>query len=548
MFAVEYNLGGLNPLLGHFVNILLYVFTVCSLLYILQSFCKGILTKSERWFFAGICTLLFAVHPIHTEVVANIKSRDEILVFFGGLWSIYFATRFLEVGRIKYGFFSGLTLLIALFSKENAIAFLAVIPMTLYFFKQKDLWQIVKATLPAMLATLIYLGVRYLVVGLDLGGEQPLELMNNPFLRLEDGKYIYMTASEKYPLIIFGLIKYLQLLFFPHTLTHDYYPKFFADLNWTDPAVLLSMLLLVSLGILTVLFARRQKIVSYAILFFFATIFLTSNLLFPVGTHLSERFLFTPSLAWALLVTSFLYWARAKIGFYGTLVAATSLTVIFAFKTIDRNRAWKSNYILFTTDVKTSYRSAKMQNAVGGVMVVEAQTMADTALRTRELEAAIGHLEKAIVIHPGYKNAYLLLGNAHYYLKQYAKAITYFNYALQLDPSYEEAINNRSFAYRDIGRYYGEVQGDLPKALEYLEKAHQKLQDDYETVRLLGIAYGNSGQPKESIAYFKQALSLKPNDGWTHYNLGLAYLAIQDSVSANHYISKAKTLNPDIGK
>ena len=96
--------------------------------------------------------------------------------------------------------------------------------------------------------------------------------------------------------------------------------------------------------------------------------------------------------------------------------------------------------------------------------------------------------------------------------------------------------------------FYGEKKGDLTSAIEFLQKAYTQLQDDYETNRLLGIAYGNQGQSQKAIPFFKKALALKTDDAWTNYNLGLAYLAIQDSINANLYIGKARTLNPEVGK
>src|SRR3972149_4965022 len=71
MFAVEYHFFGDNAHPYHFINILLYGITAIILFLTLKEFFP------KNYLLAFIATLLFIAHPLHTEVVANIKSRDE---------------------------------------------------------------------------------------------------------------------------------------------------------------------------------------------------------------------------------------------------------------------------------------------------------------------------------------------------------------------------------------------------------------------------------------------------------------------------------------
>lgn len=547
MFAIEYAFLGEQPWVGHLMNVISFAFLVCSIFFIISLVAQKLMDKSRALVFGFLAAVLFALHPVHTEVVANIKGRDEILVLLGGIWSLYYSLKYFQSSKIGDALRAAFIFFLALLAKENAIAFLAVIPATSFFFYSQQRNDLHRITFPLFLSFLVYLVIRFTVLGIDLGQEMPGELMNNPFLKLLDGQYVPMDFNEKYPLILYGLFKYIQLLIFPHPLTHDYYPKVFGDITWINPGVILAMLSILILLIASIAFFRKKPLVSFLIIFFVTTIFLTSNILFPVGTHMSERFLFTPSLAFCLALGAVI----EQIQFRGHRVWAGALCILFLgpyfFKTIDRNRVWKDNFTLFTTDVETSSNSAKVQNAAGGVMIAHALTQTDTIERNQELQGAMKHLTRAIQIHPGYKNAFLLLGNAHFYLKEYERAINAYNRSLQLDPGYPEALYNRALAQRDFGRFFGEKQGNLPKAIDFLQKAYEQLQDDYETNRLLGIAYGNQGQPLKAIPFFEKALALKTDDAWTNYNLGLAYLAIQDSANANRYIGKAKTLNPEVG-
>ncbi len=75
-FAIEHQFLGENAKTSHFINLILYVIAVLLLFKLLLSYSgeKGILL-------AFLASILFAVHPIHSEVVASIKNRDEILAF-----------------------------------------------------------------------------------------------------------------------------------------------------------------------------------------------------------------------------------------------------------------------------------------------------------------------------------------------------------------------------------------------------------------------------------------------------------------------------------
>ena len=135
-FALEIGLFGLNhPAISHFINVLLY----CSVVLMLFVFLDRFLFK-KLILLSFVTTLIFAIHPIHTEVVANIKSRDELMALLLTLISLYlFFTYLLNRKRKKYLIFSLIAFFLSLLSKENAVTFLAIIPLMLYFFYNKNL-------------------------------------------------------------------------------------------------------------------------------------------------------------------------------------------------------------------------------------------------------------------------------------------------------------------------------------------------------------------------------------------------------------------------
>src|SRR6185436_1377839 len=95
MFAIEYQFFGPNPAAGHFFNILTFIGCVIMLFLFLDKFFGG-----KKTAIAFIGALVFAVHPIHTEVVANIKSRDELLCYFFGFWSLNLFMNYMKSGKM----------------------------------------------------------------------------------------------------------------------------------------------------------------------------------------------------------------------------------------------------------------------------------------------------------------------------------------------------------------------------------------------------------------------------------------------------------------
>lgn len=550
MFAVEVQLFGQQPFVGHLVNILLYGFIAVLLYWLLLKLLLPTKSEAFGYFVALVTALLFAVHPIHTEVVANIKGRDEILALLGGLSALYFALKAFETRTNLPLILAAVFFFLGLMAKENAITFLAIVPLSFYFFTKAKAGEIALYTAPLVVATIVFLAIRFSILGSGLG-EPSMELMNNPFLKLEGGRYVALGFGEKMATVLFTLGKYIQLLIFPHPLSHDYYPRQIALMAWSDWQVLLSFALYLGMVIVAIRGLAKKDPISFGILFYLATLSIVSNILFAVGTTMSERFMFMPSIGFALVVgvLLFRYLYNGKKNLMPLYALLAVVLLLFSIKTITRNPVWKDNYALFLSDVENAPNSAKLRNAAGGELITQSQKLGANQERQKNemLTEAAGHLQEAIRIHPTFKNAHLLLGNCYNYLKQYENAVTYYQNALELDPGYEEAINNLGITYRDAGRYFGEEKGDLAKALSYLEKAYSMRPDEYETLRLLGVAYGIKGDAQKAIFYFNEALKQNPDDANALFNLGTAYLNAGKVEEGNQYHQRARTIDPNVG-
>jgi len=129
MFAIEWEIAPGNPFPGHLINVLLYALTAAVLLSTLRRLLSGLQPAVPL-----VITLLWVFHPLHTEVVANIKSRDEILAFLFGISALRSLLIFHVTGRASTMALSLASFILALLSKENSITWTGVFPLALWCF------------------------------------------------------------------------------------------------------------------------------------------------------------------------------------------------------------------------------------------------------------------------------------------------------------------------------------------------------------------------------------------------------------------------------
>ncbi|MDR1951097.1 MAG: tetratricopeptide repeat protein, partial [Bacteroidales bacterium] len=468
-FAIEYQFFGQNPFVGHLLNILFYALT-CFLMFILlgriayapigehkQGHIQYTPTTKYYLTLPFIATVIFAVHPLHTEVVANIKGRDEIFSLLGALAALYFSLKYVENYRRGIArntptlIWIFLMFLFGLFSKENALTFLAVIPLTIYLFSAHGgaSHTLQNATTEGRMqyaptrniiiilgiASILFLWARYNALGFWIGDFKNNEILNNP--------YLFATPIQRLATVLFTWLIYFKLLFLPYPLTHDYYPFHIPILDFSDFRVWISIAILAYLAYFVIKNFKKNRIVSYGILFFFITFSMASNLILNVGTFMNERFVYAPLLGFAIVAGYFIQ----KIANANTkkVISATCLLILFhalGFTTINRNRAWKNDLTLFTTDVKISKNSAKVNVSAGGKLTEYAETLPDGFKKQEALNQAHQYLHKGVELHPKNHQAWFLLGNCCREMQRFDEAYIAFTNALLINPNMKETQNN----------------------------------------------------------------------------------------------------------
>jgi len=159
-FALEHELFGEKPGAGHFINVILFALSVVLFFKLLIKW-----VGEKNLLFAGIAALLFAVHPIHTEVVASLKNRDELLAFLFVIWAGLSAHKYLEKGK----WISLISIIIlfsmAMLSKKSVYPIAVVVPASIILLKEISLKQ------------LVFLGLSFIIPAAVIGSELELTRM-----------------------------------------------------------------------------------------------------------------------------------------------------------------------------------------------------------------------------------------------------------------------------------------------------------------------------------------------------------------------------------
>jgi tetratricopeptide (TPR) repeat protein len=523
-FAVEHSVFGDNPFIRHFINILLY--GLCGLL-IFRIFTILIPDKDKTPWMLGIPFLaaaLYILHPVHSEVVANIKGRDEIMTTIGAMGALYFALRYLPTQNKWYLAASGIAMFLGLMSKENAITFLAVIPLTMYFFTKASTRDYLLALAPSVVAAFIYMIIRTNVIGYVLdSGKEITDLMNDPFLE--------MNGSEKLATIIYTLGQYLRLLVFPHPLTHDYYPYHIPIMTFIKPGTLISLGIYIGLAYLFFKLWKSKSIYAWSIGFFVATISIVSNLVFPVGTFMNERFIFMPSIAFSLVCA----WVFIRHGWFsekpflkwGTVAFIVLLSAGYIFKTYTRIPAWKNALSLNGTAAIVSPNSARSNCFMATALYELGRDTADVEEKRRIFEEAEFYADRSLKIYPTYLSAnqiksglvaerYLVHRNLDQLLAEYTTILDA-RPETEYVQQFMEYLNGRENAAKLIDFYYkvgyemfSKVKGRHPMAITYLKLGEKIAPNDPRILYGLGKAFYNGGDQVQGSQYLDRAYAINP--------------------------------------
>ncbi len=501
-FALERLIHGSEPSGFHLVNVVLH-----SLVSVFVLFITLELTKSG-WG-ALLAAALFAVHPLHSEVVCGIVGRAELLSSLFALCAILLYLRRARRGKSSRFTTAWVSLLffLGLCSKENVI----VLPMLLLLwelsrndqkrsaaalrlFRQPAFWGLLTAALGYLLLRMMALG----------GFRAPL-IPNPPFVENP------LSAEQAATRIISGVADQahgLLLHVIPFPLVADYsYRTLQLHSHWYAPGFLVMAAAAIGAAGLWLSRGRTTSNLALGSAWYLVAVLPASNIPFIIGTIFAERLFYFPSVGFCICVAvlwemvarrSLREWTvprelfgRMVLGF-GTLLILT-LCVLTAY----RSPAWRNDLALFTDTVAKAPENVKARLWLG--------------------------------------DAFVKSGNPAAAVEQYQKA-------LEIYPKYAAAGANMVVPLSQLRR--------LNEAIEAGERARSLFPQDNATVLYnLALVYLENGNPLRFLQLMQHLLELDPQNSYAHFQLGMYYLQHEGNrQAAREHFAETLRLDPQFAQ
>lgn len=500
VFAIEYQIFGENPFVGHLINILL--FTVTSVI-LFKLLLKIVLARTGPVFIFFVM-LLWICHPIHTEVVASLKNREEILYLIFCLLSLSFFIRFIEQ-RKWYFLPAALALyVLAYFTKQSAIAFVLIIPMVLWFLyiKIEPIGQMIKKNLNIFVIVMFLFIVTFILYKIPVWFF-PAEKIN--LLSFENPLRFDNSKVSKLALSAYAMLINIKLLFIPHPLVFYYGQFTIPVVRISDFFVIFSLLFHAGMLFFTIKNLKSKSVLIFGILFYFLGILPFSNYFMEINGIVAERFLYAPSIGF-IIVLVYVLFKFTKTSIDTKLYSSASKYLKFAFvgivllftaKTIARNSSWKDSMTLYSNDIQYLENSVKANDIL-------AQELMDKVMREMPLKKSFNQLKPTL-------DSIILL----------------YNRTLELYPENPKALNNLANIYINFFN-----KPDI--ALTYLKKAYELKKGSFEVTLNIAQCYELIKKDTTAIRYYNYAIDIDPKQYKSWQNLISLYykMGLPDSSKA----------------
>ena len=422
-YMCEYAFWGNDPRGYHITNIGLHLLAALSVFWLAFLLCGDRLSA----FFTGI---IFVCHPLQTESVAYISARGDLLCALFFILSFILYIRYLS-HKSAVTYFAMITCyILALLSKENALAFVIVLLLYHYVFKKKLM---VKKLLPIAFITLAYAALRLTVIKPTMSAFASI-----------------CTGFERLPGFFVAIANYLRLLFFPYALHFAYGDKVF---RFSEPQAVLGIIITWLLIIYALSKKNKDAVASFSIFWFFATLIPVSGIYPLTAFYMAEHYIYVPSIGFALILATYTVRLYATKTFKViTVFIFGAILIFYGYTTIRQNNYWREPIGFYLKTINFSPDISEVYYNLGYEY-----------LKTNNKVMAAASFKKSVELDPYSAKAYNNLGILYYEFNKKKQSLAFFKKALQINPDSPDALYNLSVAY-----YY---QREYALAIAYCEKA-----------------------------------------------------------------------------
>ncbi|MFH1800181.1 MAG: hypothetical protein ABH891_04975 [Candidatus Omnitrophota bacterium] len=491
-FSFNIYLAGFATWSFHVLNLLIHILTSFIVFNLTRSILntpsmKNWVPPAQQNLFALVAALLFTTHPVQTEAVTYIVQRATsmaTLFYLTALW-MYLKTR---LGDPRHYRLALCFTAAAMLTKEISFTLpFAILLSELFFFPP-----CAEDPLGKKLIRWIPFAASLLII--------PLLFLMNSFLLTRVGGSMNVLPSVAgnisrwdYFLTQFRVGRtYLRLLFFPVNQCIDYDYRISSGLG--DPDTWAAFLLLFSIFILSLAFFKKNRLLTFGVLWFFLTLSIESSII-PIADVIYEHRLYLPMFGFVLFLTSLL-WILLRSTQWFTAISL-SVVVVFSGMTYVRNEVWQNSFTLWEDASKKSPRKWRPYCSLGLAYAGE----------LKDFKTAILFFNKALragsytsVLLTNMASAYSQLGNSKasaYYQKQALASAESEGYSARGILDYNQVV-------------YLKQEKKIPEAIDSLKKAIKANPPDHFFHIQLGELYIETGQEDAAIASFRKAIDLAP--------------------------------------
>ncbi len=446
--AVDYTVWGLNPFgyhllnnILHSVNTLLVFLLATRLVEIARGYSHGQapFPDENSTLVAGAAAgLLFGIHPLHVESVAWVAERKDVLCAFFFLLSVqsylFSVTSQADMThKKKHYLFSFIFFALALLSKPMAVTLPAVLLVIDWYPLRR---------INSVRTLLKSLFVKAPFFGLSLFSSVVT------ILAQESGKAIapftFQPMTTRLTVAARAVVSYASKMLFPVDLLPFYpYPQ---DVSFFSREYLPFILLVIACAAACIAASRRQKLWLAASCYYIVTLLPVLGIIQVGGQSMADRYTYLPSIGPFIVVGLGAAWLFEKargIAPHGRTavlvlsVPCTLLILLLSYTSVRQIGIWKNSVTLW------SYLIEKEPSATTPAYYNLGLFYGREGL----LEPAIENFSRAIEINPRFDMAYNNRGAALFLLGRLDEALDDFNRAIFLNPANAEAYINRGYVY-----------------------------------------------------------------------------------------------------
>ncbi len=314
---------------------------------------------------------IWAVHPALTESITNIVGRADELAAFGVLAALLCFTRAREArGSNRTAWLAGCAAATAIgvFSKESALVALGAIALFDWLYPKAQAWRERLMGYAAVALPCAFFLVARAAVLRNAPGMQ-IPYTDNPIVGAGfwQGRLTALVA----------MAREIMLAVFPLRLSADYSYNAIPLVKGFDVWLAVAIAMLAVLAALVAWAFRSDRALCFLILLGMGALLPTSNLLFPIGTIMADRFLYLPAVAVAGCAGALLYRLRGR----APLIACAAMVALFAARTFARNFDWRSDDELFRSAEAVVPDSFRPHSALAHGPIDTAVREADATMR-----------------------------------------------------------------------------------------------------------------------------------------------------------------------